>query len=223
MPNAIHQQLRAATREQHEQLHGLMELDLLLFSRQTYATALSAYLRAISPLEHALSQLCRTLQDRSPSMLLPPDVEQRIAKAQWIRSDLVVVGSALHPRDVELDHDVNLDESLCPDLSSLAAATATLAGFSYVMEGMTLGATRMLPRVTKALGYTADSGATFFGAYGLRTLEMWQRFTNWLDTINVSDEQVVQAAQDCFRRFEHELDRWNRSATDMLRDSSSHA
>ncbi|QEG20719.1 hypothetical protein MFFC18_05700 [Mariniblastus fucicola] len=186
-------------------LHELIDLKIMLGSRRTYITALVAYLRAIRPCEAAVA----FFSSCNPSIAMP-DYKDRLQKSNWLGSDLISLGESV-PDEL---HAV-------PRRDSISLATA--AGYAYVMEGMTLGATGMLPRFERSLGLSASDGANFFAAYGSETPQMWKRFTAWIGQIDASQDDVVQAARFAFAQFEREFSSWNRTELSLLEDPSLHA
>ena len=206
MPNGIHLLLREATRRQHEELHELIDLDLMLKSRRSYSSALQSYFSAISIPESTVAKLCKV-----QSAISLPDQVARLHKSKWLQSDLSVLGCS-----------VELSDSVDEVWSTHDRRDATIVGFSYVLEGMTLGATKMLPLVREKLGLKADSGARFFHGYGLETGSMWQQFRNWLPTLSVQEDKVIDAAVYCFSKFQAAFTEWKDSYSDPSKGLTLH-
>lgn len=70
-------------------------------------------------------------------------------------------------------------------------------GVLYVVEGSALGGRFILKNVEKSLGYSAETGASYFAGYGNTTGSMWKHFMNELSqyeaTHNAGDEIMAGA------------------------------
>lgn len=189
MQHSLHQQLREQTRDQHERLHEIVEVNQLVISPQSYGSALQAYLRAVAPLEEFMTSF-----SSSHCLKEMPDAGARLQKTEWLCDDLDSLGLSVPETDAP---SVNYPVSSSPE--------AAYVGFAYVTEGMTLGAMQVSKHIYRALQFTAENGARFFNGYGSRTLERWQGFKKYLSEVTLSEQEVVEAAGYAFSRFEQEL------------------
>jgi len=182
--------LRAGTRAQHEALHGVVDLRQMTQDRGFYASMLQRYLNAVAPSESEVrSYLSHVDLDDKPS----PDWNRRLRKAEWLQSDLKALGHE------PVSSPVGLSQP--NPTNSQAETLGHLLGTAYVMEGMTLGADRMVGTISERLSVTVDGGARFFTGYGQDNGTMWKQFRAWGDTLEVNADVAVETAQRIFDRF----------------------
>lgn len=87
---------------------------------------------------------------------------------------------------------------------------ADQVGMRYVLEGMTLGSTRIYPKIQSAHELDASSGLRFFRAYGeLEDTQMrWAGFKTWAEQQDIDTTRAVAAATRTFHRFAAILGKW---------------
>lgn len=92
-----------------------------------------------------------------------PDITER-KKTHLIEADLKKMG-------------IDVTENQKPVSAGLGNPSAAYAmGILYVIEGSTLGGRVILKNISRALGYTEDSGAAYFSGYGNFTGSRWKSF-----------------------------------------------
>lgn len=78
-------------------------------------------------------------------------------------------------------------------------------GILYVVEGSALGGRFILKNVEKTLGYSAESGASYFAGYGNTTGSMWKHFMNEIseyEAANNAGEEIIAGAVFAFKSIE---------------------
>lgn len=176
MPIALAEHLKQETAEAHRRLEALLQLEGPL-SLERYAQVLQGFAAFLLPWER---QLALTLP---PSWL--PFFEAR-RRADRLAHDLHALGAPLPPAG---SGNVRL-----PDTGTLARALGSM----YVIEGSTLGARVIGPRLQARLGVTPQHGGSWFAGHGERTGAMWREFREALGTLPdgpAGDEAACAALQ----------------------------
>ena len=112
-------------------------------------------------------------------------------KEGWLARDLAWF--ALRP----------IDEG--PALNALASSGARALGWSYVMEGATLGGRVLYKAVEARWSLRHGAGATYLSGYGDRTSRMWAHFTSALDAVPLdaaASGAAVDGANEAFAALE---------------------
>lgn len=174
------QELRAATRPQHDRIERSLNLldDHLTLER--YRGLLVRFYGLYVPLEDRL----RALGPAPVGALAAARL-----KTPWLRADLAALGV---PADrIEL----------CPHLPDLRSDRRAW-GCLYVIEGATLGGKLISAHVRRTLGLTPESGCAFFHSYGSRVGPMWREFRRQLSADASSDRaEVIAGARETFDTF----------------------
>jgi heme oxygenase len=183
--------LRQRLKHETAALHRRLEAQLALLeplSRHRYGRVLQTFYGYYAPLEAELVRLTAS----QGSLGFPLQ-----ARAALLEHDLVALGMtrgelAELPRCTEL-----------PELSCLEHA----AGCLYVLEGASLGAQGIAPKLNQRLGVTAGNGASFFGGDAQATRSRWRLVVGCLEGLvraGARSEQLVAAACATFST----LGRW---------------
>lgn len=152
MSTALAERLKQETAPAHRRLEALLQLDGEL-TRERYVEVLQGFAAFLVPWER---QLAATL----PAAWRPFFDARR--RAGRLDHDLQALGAApAPPRAVPL-----------PDTATLGGALGSI----YVIEGSTLGARVIGPRLQARLGLTPEHGASWFAGHGDRTGAMWREF-----------------------------------------------
>ncbi|MCG6156453.1 biliverdin-producing heme oxygenase [Rubinisphaera margarita] len=189
------EQFRGETHSSHQRLHQLINPDRLTSGLEEYVDGLQRYLSVVGPVEKHLTQLSERVLRADQ---LPPSWTRRLQKTSWLLEDLHCLKVA--PRDVAVADFV--PEGGDQEVQNSEQALAVIAGKSYALEGMTLGATRMAGLVEERLGLGTSSGCRFFVGYGEQTAEYWKAFRRWIEGLQIDDAVAVHAAVGMFRSFE---------------------
>lgn len=179
---SLHEQLKEATKNRHQQLEEELDLERRVYSRGAYADLLARFFGIYSPLEEALL--------RAPDL---HDFGYRMAersKLDALRADLAILG-------ITADY-----LPWCTKLPVLRTIPQLL-GCAYVMEGATLGGMAIQSMAQKA---RTSLPSSFFSVYGATTRERWAEFLGILKSCHRrfpdQDEEVIEAALDTFQAFE---------------------
>jgi heme oxygenase len=84
-----------------------------------------------------------------------------------------------------------------------------LVGVLYVVEGSTLGAQMISQVLAKNYSFTHHTGSCFFIGYGENTMNFWQQFITFSDTLSGDNHEcqaAVEAACQAFQLFNQVLD-----------------
>ena len=169
-------QLRAATREHHARIDGLMDLRRM-GDRRHYAEVLrvlDAFLAAWEPAVMAAlpARWHEWLQARS--------------RRPFLRADLRALGVAAAPHG-----------AAAPTLDGTGAAWGSL----YVMEGSALGGQVITRRLAEA-GLHPDHGSAYFHGWGDATGAMWREFRTLLEAQLAAPGAVAEACDAACRTFD---------------------
>lgn len=212
------EQLRIETREQHLRLHEVVDLARLTSSVKDYIAGLSGFFCAVAPAEESvLRLLAKFHKTGQPCDNWPV----RTQKTQWLRNDLQWLGAWKTDEPDQQRRQWSSTETAvglakayrAEDLGTIdwlrsagserdEGQVPELVGRAYVLEGMTLGATRIAPLVRESLGLDENSGARFFHAYGSDVGMMWRKFGDWVEHLAVEPDIAVAAARRTFSYFE---------------------
>lgn len=182
----VHTLLRQETLPAHRALES--ELDLLdpQLSIARYQRVLRAFHGFYEPLERRLVELVAAA---------PPLGFALIDRSALLARDLHALGMA---------RGESLALPRCARMPVLHGNEG-LAGALYVLEGASLGARVIAPRLEQHLQLKADSGAAFFANDGQVTASRWRRTLAWLDEATQSGEAsaegVVAAASEVFGKL----------------------
>ncbi|MBR9802940.1 biliverdin-producing heme oxygenase [bacterium] len=189
--------LRQATRPQHEKLHEVVSLDEMTQDRDSYAEMLRRYLAAVQPSEAEARRYLAKLPSE-----IGLDWNKRLQKSDWLAADLSELGGSVSADSSSCGGDQTvvafdgLEELGNPEL------LGRFLGTVYVMEGMTLGADRMVGVIAERLSVSSDSGARFFSGYGRENATMWKQFRAWGAEQDVDVDLAAETAREIFGRFE---------------------
>ena len=189
--------LRQATRPQHEKLHEVVSLDEMTQDRNSYAEMLQRYLAAVQPSE---------AEARSYLAKLPSEIgldwNKRLQKSHWLTADLSELGGRVSADSSSCGGDQVVIASDGPEELGDPELLGRFLGTVYVMEGMTLGADRMVGVIAERLSVSSDSGARFFSGYGRENATMWKQFRAWGAEQDVDVDLAAETAREIFGRFE---------------------
>jgi heme oxygenase len=184
--DAFLKNLRQETAESHKRLEDnfysktILEPSVQLIDYQTYIAKLYGIVAACE------NEVFPHLQQ------LLPDLDQRL-KSQHIIDDLTSTGIAAQTIE-------NL-----PVSSFKIHSTAQAMGMMYVVEGSTLGGMVLYKHISKVLGLSASSGASYFYGYGQQTGSMWKRFVSAMAAYAVEhncEEEMISAATQTFTNID---------------------
>lgn len=178
--------LRRETRPAHEALEARLPIAGERPDEAVYEDHLKFLLGFHAPVERALQHVAG-LATRVPQLLLR-------YKTASLCADL---GGR--------DSGVRAPIEDVPRPRSPAAAFGVL----YVLEGSTLGARSLLPRLRRCGAIPAGVGTRYFEAYGTRTGEMWRTFCIALDGLDsLQANRALRAAEATFEALSAWRDRW---------------
>ncbi len=207
----LHEHLRSATRQQHMELHTVVNLDSMLDNVANYRDTLSCYLLAVLPAESALREF-----DKSALPAISKcSWEQRLQKSQWLIDDITSLGSVLQNTAPGMERDQTI------------TTLAEFVGTAYVLEGMTLGNRHIAKQVEDSLGEEllklqhanevdgpgdGAFGKRFFTGHADRSTDNWTAFKQWLALVSpdVDADAVCASANRAFSNF---ATRFNRQRT----------
>jgi heme oxygenase len=184
------QEVRAATRDQHERLEALLPLTCESLTREGYKETLQLFLGLFDTIEKALMKA-----------ELPDEIEfDRRLRSQLLERDLRYLGL----REGEIRS--------IPRFSRLFrfSNTAYSLGVIYVLEGSRLGGQYVAKLLHDRLGLTQDEGCSFFSSHGFQIGVMWNKFCVVArKTVTTPNERkhFVQGAKSTFTSFEKWLAR----------------
>lgn len=177
--------LKEATKEQHENLEGVVDVMNKMFTREDYERLLTKFYKFYSSIEPRVA--ANRLNDSGF------DFEAR-RKTPSLERDLANLGILENVKHLEGSwNDL-------PELNTSAKAF----GACYVMEGATLGGQMIMRHLKDHLGLTPDNGGSFFNSYGAQVGPMWKEFcavTTEFAEKNGNDEETVTAAKETFDSF----------------------
>jgi heme oxygenase len=78
---------------------------------------------------------------------------------------------------------------------------AEVFGVLYVLEGSTMGGQMLAKHFIKKLGIDANSGGSFFSAYGRETMPMWKKFIYSLDSHVITQLEKDEALNSAKKTF----------------------
>ena len=186
----ILQQLRDATRLDHQQLEARINLLERDWSLEFYRALLEKFHGFYAPLEPAIFAHPQWQQAKFA-------IESR-RKLHWLHSDLQFLGLNT-PQIGALPHCKYL-----PRADTFARAL----GCAYVLEGSTLGG-QIIARHLKTQLNLPPNGCRFFTAYGAQTGAMWRKFIAVLNAYESSEREqneLLESASATFRALECWLD-----------------
>jgi heme oxygenase len=176
--------LKEATRAQHENLEGVVNVMDQMFSPEDYKMLLCKFYRFYAAIEPEIDKL-----DFSATGY---NFDER-RKLPKLEKDLKNLGVFEQASELPKWEGI-------PPLDSNARAFGSL----YVMEGATLGGQLINRHLKEHLGISPDNGGAFFNGYGERTGPMWKEFvrlTNEFAAGGENDEAIVETARATFDSF----------------------
>ena len=186
------ERLRAETSEEHEATEATA-LSRAMLAGSVSPEAYKAQLRAYHQVHHALERSLGAAAKESPAVRA---VVEQVGKKTPVLSD-------------DLDR---LAEVVAADSPALRAAVAALVrvvsqvdeaallGALYVLEGSSLGATVLLPRLQQALGLK-DEGLSYYRGHGAETRSRWNAFGERMDealAAPAAQEVAIASARTTF-------------------------
>ena len=189
----LREEVREATRTEHEDLEGHMNLMRPDLTLEVYAHLLRRYHDF-----HAVFE--RFLFERAAhaSAFAGFYCRDRL-KASWLASDL----KALHATCAEPVAPLPQER-----LRTLFPSEQRLLGALYVIEGSMLGGSVLAKRFSSQLGLTADTGLMFFSGYGADTRAKWLTLLQLLaDFDHDSDarHEIIEGARSMFLLFKEHV------------------
>lgn len=187
--SAIHQRLKQATQQSHDNLESCLPLLDSGLSWARYRSIMEQFYGFYGPLE------ARNLRT-SPSWLHEELLNRR--KVPWLIEDLTHLGLAR----LEIGC-----LPLCEDIPPIRTE-AELLGSLYVVEGATLGGHVVSRCLSQSLGEGSVGCSQFFQSYGADVPQKWRSFLELLSQrINSAEqeEQAVRMACATFVAFERWL------------------
>lgn len=176
------ERLRTATRAAHAALEARLPVSGAAPGLDDYRDHLGFLLGFHEPLETAL-------QNHDAYGDAVPDLSRRFKSAS-LRADL---------GQFDTQHRARGDRVPVP------RRTAELMGVLYVIEGATLGARSLLPRLRAAGVVPGPIGTRYLRGYGAQSAAMWRRFCDRLNGLSASEaDEAVEWAHQTFDR----LDAW---------------
>jgi heme oxygenase len=176
--------LKEATREQHENLEGTVNVMDQTFSLDSYKTLLCKFYRFYSAIEPEI--------DKLDLKATGYDLDER-RKLPKLEKDLKSLGVLESARELPRWGGI-------PALENNAQAFGSL----YVMEGATLGGQIINRHLKEHLGISPENGGAFFNGYGERTGPMWKEFVRIATEFagsGESDDVIVASARETFDSF----------------------
>lgn len=156
-----------------------------------YTQLLTCFYQVIAPFEKALQAVS---DDFYQAGLV--DIEPRLEKTQWLQSDLASLAPKAKATVGPPSGEVGLGLVGSAPLSAAAGAL-------YVLEGATLGAQIILPKVKKTLGDAVP--VRFYAGYGDHTQARWQSLCVWLNQSSLDPHEAVLAGAEVFLRLRQSL------------------
>jgi heme oxygenase len=180
------EKIRQKTLVAHEELETTLRLFERCTTRDGYVAVLKKFFGFYSPLSDHLSWLG-----------LKEDAERVGLRAKWLYEDFKSLG--VSTEQIALI-------PLCEDLPRFRDADEVL-GFTYVLEGSTLGGQVISRHFRKLWEQDDNAGLGFFGAYGVETGPKWRSFTQDLKrrSFGLSESQqeaVVNGAHMTFQKLQ---------------------
>lgn len=175
----ILQKLKEATRAQHEEVEGVVDVMNQMFKIEDYKAMIGNFRRFYEAYEPTLP-----IDELQAAGF---DYEQR-RKLPSLENDSVALGL----KEIDLPAFNALSE-----VSSVARAFGSL----YVIEGSTLGGQVIARHLKEHLGLTPANGGAFFSSYGAEVGPMWKQFGAAITEFAAggeNDEMIVQAARETF-------------------------
>lgn len=166
------ERLRAETREEHEATEAT-ELSRAMLAGTVSREAYKAQLRAYHQVHHALERSLEAAAKESPA----------------VRAVVSQAGKKTPALSDDLDRLADVVATDSPALRTAVAAlvrvvsqvdAAALLGALYVLEGSSLGAMVLLPKLQQTLGLKKD-GLSYYRGHGAETGSRWGTFGQRMD------------------------------------------
>jgi len=192
-PPGLRDEIRDATRAEHDDIENRMDLMRADFDLKDYGSLLRRYHAFYDAFERFL--LARAaLASRFAEFYC----RDRL-KAPWLVSDLKSLG---------FDTAARADAELAERLAALFPGEQRLLGALYVIEGSMLGGSVLSKQFRKRFDLAPESGLMFFTGYGADTREKWLallRILGQFDHDPVARRETIEGARDMFRLFSEHL------------------
>ncbi len=190
----LREQLRQATRTEHDQLESALDLMRPDFSRAEYGELLAKYHGFYLPFEAFLKEEA----DSHSSVVQFYSAGPGRWKLPWLQDDL----RALDYSDAARHY---LISQTC--LHSLFPSASCLLGALYVIEGSMLGGMVLSRHFSRTLGLRPESGLRFFSGYGASAKAYWQALLQLLENWPQHErrDEVVLGAQRMFALLQRQL------------------
>ena len=185
MPASLLDRLKQETQESHRAVERHIDVMNRVQTAGSYRTLLEQLYGVYCPVE---SEIAGSMSEIATWL---PDIDKR-KRTESLRLDLLVLGN------------------VCPEALPLAAAPPLGSlpqwfGCLYVLEGSTLGGQIIAREVGNHLGYSPESGCSFFASHGAAIGGMWRRFGEAIESYaaahSESHEIIIQSAAATFHTF----------------------
>ena len=200
-PLALREELKQATRIEHDQLEGALDLMRPDFALHDYRELLARYHGFYQSFESFLKEQadprCNTVRFY--------DASRR--KLPWLQQDML----ALNDTEIDAEAAAEMEARYRishATLSALLPSASYLLGALYVIEGSMLGGMVLSRHFSRQLNLTADTGLRFFSGYGTETRSHWQALLRLLETSDtpmLERSEVVLGAKRMFSLLRRQL------------------
>lgn len=179
----ILEKLKEATRSQHEETEGVVNVMDRAFKMEDYKTLIANFRKFYTAYEPTLpiDELAAAGFDYDERRKLPS-----------LDADAKALG--LPESEKAFDQ--------LPDVSSVAKAFGSI----YVIEGSTLGGQVISRHLKEHLGLDLENGGAFFNSYGREVGPRWKAFGAAITAFaegGEHDDEIVQAAKETFESIKH--------------------
>lgn len=189
------ERLKAATYQAHAGLQALPFFEAL-FSFRLPVESYAGYLRAMAVVAGTLGRATSSCDHPSVRALWSPDMLSLDALLRDIAHF-----APMAPGDIPeaVDQSQNVAAFIRIQAVEMPAA---LVGLLYVIEGSSLGAGLLAPKVRRAFLLKNDQGVEYLSSSARGAAGRWQKFLCTLDGLDMSereDEAMVSSATEMFR------------------------
>jgi len=174
--------MRQATWPQHQALESL-EFSRRLLAQTLPLAAYTAQLQAYAPMHAHLERCCAESQHPAVQAVWREDLR----KLSWLEADLHFFGLS-----ARADFPPATPRILDWLQRTSQHSPAGLLGALYVLEGATLGARILHPKVCAMYGLT-QGGCAYYGGYLYQAPDHWMAFKTRLDQAVTQPEEAAQA------------------------------
>jgi heme oxygenase len=207
-PVALRDEIRHATRAEHDDIENRMDLMHADFELKDYGRLLWKYHTFYDTFERfLLARADRAPGVRAPGIRAPGVRAPNFAafycrdrlKTPWLASDLKALGV-----DGTVPAGTRLDERL----AALFPGEQRLLGALYVIEGSMLGGAVLSKQFRRRFGLAPETGLMFFTGYGADTREKWLALLQLLGQFDhdpAARREAIEGARSMFRLFGEHL------------------